>query len=1162
MEEALAGDRLTSSDKRALILWVVAGIIGALFAYKYFFRAFPEASVNFKVSREEAQSGARNFVTGMGEPLEGYKSSIIFEVDENAKVYLERELGLQQANKLMSSDLNIWYWEARFFKPLQEEEFKVKVNPSGQIVGYEHRIEEARSGASLDRARALAAAQTYLTRRLGLNPSGWDLLPEEANSTKRPNRLDWSFTWEKHGFKAKDAPYRVQVSLLGDRVGDSEEFLKVPEAWERSYEKLRSGNNTLESLFVIPYVLLLAVAVRYAMNLTKTGQTSWRGALILGAVVATLLILQNLNDGPQWSADYKTTDSYSSFLLTRFGLAILLSVLTALTVTLVLPAAEPLYRIAQPDRLQLSQVLSVRGLRSREFFSATVVGVCLAAAHIGFIVAFYIVAGWRGAWAPQELNFDNSVNTAFPWISGAAIGLLASTNEEFTFRLFAIPFFARFTRSKWIAVIVPAFLWGFLHSNYPQEPAYIRGIEIGIIGIVAGLVMLRWGILATLVWHYTVDASLVGLLLVRSNSLYFKVSGVVVGLAALAPLAFAGVSYLVRGRFESDEDLLNRAAPIPEADLASEPLISTQTQSRRYEALAPGLLAFLAVCLLAGGFLAWRLKPQSVGDYLKLSIDARSARSSADQIIRGRGVDPNLYRRASVFVGITNPVTNEFLRERMGIAQLNEMYAAKVPGAVWQVRYFNDGQTEEYSIKLNPDGSPLAIHHKLPEDAHGASLTKEEAIARAEKFLSQAKKVDLSKWSLIEAESDKRRNRIDHELTWQQIAPVDDGSAVSTESMGHAYARMKVAVLGDEVNDYKESYYRKPDSRVELEDKEGGTLWIYIKIPDEWRRKQSEITFVRALSNWVLPILFFGAIGVTALISYLKNLRTEAAHAIPWSRITLWSAWALLGFLVVLAFGDRIAIALSAYDTAIPLKMMFGGLAIGIFLGALLYVGGIALLFGLAWYFGKRAFGEDRLPSWLGMPSAYYRDALWIGLGGSAALLGVQRLIAAASPHWPTAHRALEASFGQDFDATLPAGAIIGGTILRGLFYTGLIFALASFIAAQVRQPGLRALLIILGAVALVGGDWGSSADFWKQFLANSIMLLVVIFGMRNVIRFNLLGCFLILAGTALLRGAAELLAQPEAFYRANGYAVIAALAVLYIWPLSLWRRGELANQL
>ena len=132
----MAGDRLTGSDKRALLFWVVLGILGAVFAQKYFFRAFPEASVNFQVSREEALKRAQSFVAGLGENISGYQSAIVFDVDENAKVYLERELGLQEANRLMSSELNIWFWDVRFFKSQQEEEFRVRVSPSGQIVGH------------------------------------------------------------------------------------------------------------------------------------------------------------------------------------------------------------------------------------------------------------------------------------------------------------------------------------------------------------------------------------------------------------------------------------------------------------------------------------------------------------------------------------------------------------------------------------------------------------------------------------------------------------------------------------------------------------------------------------------------------------------------------------------------------------------------------------------------------------------------------------------------------------------------------------------------------------------------------------------------------------------------------------------------------------------
>jgi len=1129
----VAGDRLTGSDKRALLFWVVLGILGALFAHKYFFRAFPEASVNFQVSREEALKRAQSFVAGLGENISGYQSAIVFDVDENAKVYLERELGLQEANRLMSSELNIWFWNVRFFKPLQEEEFRVRVSPAGQITGYKHKIEESRSGAALDRAAAQSAAQNFLSSRLRLDLTRWDLLPEEANSNKRPNRLDWSFTWEKHGFRAKDAPYRLQVTLLGDRVGKSEESLHVPEAWERSYERLRSGNDTLALVFLLPYVSLLAIAIYLGIQFTKSGKTVWGPAIRLGLLAAIFLFLQALNDWPLWGAQYDTKIAYSGFILQQIGRALLFAAATALTITLVLPAAEPLYRSSQPDRLSLRRVFTMRGLRSKEFFSASTVGLCLAAAHIGFLVAFYLVATRLGAWAPQELNYSDSVNTLFPWISGFAIGLLASLNEEFTFRLFAIPFFLRFTRSRWIAVIVPAFLWSFLHSNYPQEPPYIRGIEIGIIGIVAGMVMLRWGIIATLIWHYTVDALLVGLLLIRSNSLYFKISGGVVAAAALAPLGFACVSYLARGRFETDEDLLNRSQPDPEIAVSSEPeTASFEPKASGYEALAPRILAFLGVCALVGTALVWRLNPQSIGEYLKLSMHTSTARAQADQILRQHGQDPNSYYRATVFLDITDPVVNEFLRERIGIAGANTVYDTRVPGALWRVRYFRDSQPEEFAVILRPDGSLHSFRHILAEETPGASLTKEEAVARAEKFLREEKKLNLKEWTLVEPSSEKRPHRIDHTLTWQQNEPLDPSSASSAGTADHAYARVDVQVLGDEVTNFR----------------------AYIKIPEDWRRKHEEFSFSRTIFSYVIPTLFSLGLGSTMLILYLKNLKSEAARSIPWRRIGFWSLGGLFGFLAVFALGDRIATFLNLYNTAIPLKMEFGIIAIGALFGVLFNFGGIAILFGIAWYFGARTFGVERLPGNTRLPGEYFRDALWIGLGGAAGLLGLGRLLAAASNYWPTVHRSLPASFGQEFDAIVPAASILGGTLIHGLFMTGFVVAVASFVAAHVRQPLLRISLLVAGALAVTGGGWGSPADLGKQFLGRLILLSVLVFGVQRLMRFNILGCFLVAASTALVSSATELLGQPNSFYRANGYAVLLALVLLFAWPLAAWR--------
>jgi membrane protease YdiL (CAAX protease family) len=1041
----------------------------------------------------------------------------------------------------MSSELNIWFWEARFFKPQQEEEFKVGVSPAGQIVGFEHIIEKTRAGATVERGTAQSAAQNYLSEKLGVDLNVWDFLPEEANSTKLANRLDWSFTWEKHGFRAKDAPYRMRVGVQGDRVGGSEEFLHVPEAWERGYAHMRAGNDFLTLVTIVPYLLLLGAALWMGITLTKEGQASWGMAIKLGIVVAAVLALMQLNEWPIERAGYDTNSTYGNFVFKQIALALLFGVASAITVSLVYPAGEAMYRATQPGRLRLGKILTLRGLRSQEFFSAAIVGLSLTGLSLGFVVAFYMIGSHYGVWAPQELNYTDSVSTVFPWITGVAIGLYAATNEEFTFRMFAIPFLQRLTGSRWLAVILPAFCWSFLHANYPQEPPYIRGIEIGIMGLATGLVMLRWGILATLIWHYTFDASQVGLLLVRSNSLYFKISGVVVGAAVVAPLAFACISYLARGHFEGDEDLLNRAAPIPKPDSEVVEASSDEKEtiaSRRYASLAPGMLGFLAICVVIGGALAWRLKPQAIGDYLKLSVNARTVRASADQIMRQRSLDPNSYYHGAIFVDVSDPVVNEYLSQRIGIAGINALYSERVPAALWRVRYFRDSQPEEFAVILRPDGSLHSFRHTLAEDTAGASLTKEEAVARAEKFLREEKKLDVKDWSLVESSSDKRPHRTDHSLTWQQNAPLDAASASPGSTQDHAHVRIDIQVLGEEVTNYR----------------------TYVKIPDDWRRKQEELTLFRTVYAYVIPILFFASLGLTALIIFLKNLKSEAARSIPWKSIGIWSTLGLCGYLAVFLLGNRIPGFLNAYNTAVPLKMMFGGIAIGALLGAPFYFGGIAVLFGMAWFFASRAFGPDGVPDWARKPADYYRDAFWIGLGGGAALIGVGRFLSAVSTQWPTVHRSLEASFGTDFDALLPAASILGGTLLRSLLYTGFVAAIAAFFAAQVRQPGLRLLLLLVGALAFTGGSWGNSSDLVKQFLVRLILVGVIVLGVRWVMRFNILGCFLVVAGTSLLGGATELLSQPDQFYRTNGYAVLTALVLLFAWPFFAWQVGDSAN--
>src|SRR5260370_14687339 len=112
----------------------------------------------------------------------------------------------------------------------------------------------------------------------------------------------------------------------------------------------------------------------------------------------------------------------------------------------------------------------------------------------------------------------------------------------------------------------------------------------------------------------------------------------------------------------------------------------------------------------------------------------------------------------------------------------------------------------------------------------------------------------------------------------------------------------------------------------------------------------------------------------------------------------------------------------------------------------------------------------------------------------------------------------------------------------------------------MVRAP-VRLLLFVVAALAdLAGGCWWPAADLAKRFLTQFILLGVLVLGVRYVMRFNILGCFLIVAGTSLLGGATELMAQPDSFYRTNGYAVLLALVLLFAWPFVAWRMGASAK--
>jgi hypothetical protein len=1102
---------------RVLLLWLLAGLIGAGVAYRYFFQAFPEASVNFKVTRSAALDQARAFAASQGASLDGYQSTIVFNVDDDPKTYLEREVGLEQANRLMSSEVNVWFWDVRFFKPLQREEFRVRVDPAGHIVGFEHILEEAASGARLEQPEAQARAEAFLRNTLHTPLENYTFLPEEANSTARPNRADWSFTWERTDFRAKDAPYRLRVALAGGQVAGYQEFLKVPEAWQRSYKNLRASNDFLAEITLIPYALLLGAAISVVLALGRQGTIRWSGGLKLGLFITFLYFVNEMNQWPLTRAGYDTNASYSSFFVAQVALALLISVGSALLVVVAVLPGEPLYRAGQPNRLRLAAAFSLPGLRTKEFFCSGVIGLCLAGAHIGYVVLFYVIGRRVGVWAPQDLQYSDTLSTALPWLFPLTIGIYAAASEELLFRLFSVRFLLRTTNSRILAVVLPAFAWGFLHSNYPQEPAYTRGIEVGLIGIVAGLVMLRWGILATLTWHYTVDAFLVGLSLMRSAGAYNRISGTVVGLGALIPVGVAGILYLARGGFADDSALLNSAEPLVEAPAVAEAAAPAPASSA-YVSIQPNRLAVLVFCgALAAALFA--VKTQSFGDFVTFSLDSRQAQARADEVLRQWKVDPSAYLRAATIQYTFDPLAAEYLRRSVGVDGVNRIYRDQVPSAFWTVRYFRDSQNEEYFVVLRPDGTLHSVHHTLAEATPGPTLTQDQTIARASAFLRDEKGLDLTQWNLLEKTSQTLPARTDHTLTWEQIAPL----ATPSGSDGGAHVRIQLKVQGDEVSGYR----------------------IFIHIPEEWELKQNQSTLVDTLQSVGLVALL-SALGIAVLVVFLRNLRRDSMTSVPWRRLAGWTLPVLAASLVT--FLTLEPQYLVKYQTQVPFKLYLGTAGIGLILGASLFYTAAFFLFGLAWFFLTRG-GAAGLPGWRGMPASYYRDALVVGVSGFAVLIGLRHLPDVLFHFWPVLRHSLPAAVPNVLDTSQPALGAIAVAVTRSFFAIGVLALVLGFASCYLRRTWQQAVLLVALALLMVP-PWGSAGEFLQGATTGLITLAAIWWGAHKIVRLNLLGYFLMVALLLLAGPAMDLLRQPNSFFRANGWALAASGVLLLLWPL------------
>lgn len=1119
-------EKLSNRDWRFLIVCFAVIVASGLVTARLFRKAFPEAAIEFHVNRDGARRIAEAFLQSRQRDISHSRFAGRFDVAERPKVYLERTLGLERAGLLYGRDAKVWLWEMRWFRSGVKDEEQVVISPLGDLVSWESVRREDAPGERLPQEAARALAVAFLEAR-GLPRDSLD--PIEATPQSRPNRTDWTFVDEKRGFKMGEATVRYATTMAGAEITGFREYVHVPEAWTRDYERLRSKNNAAGAAATVG--LLLTLVAMIAVLVTKITRRDVRWGLVaaFGVTGFVLALLSSLNDLPLALYNYDTTSSLESHVAKQLVFAFFGALGTAAFIALVVAAAEPIYRERFPDKPSLSGTFSVRGIRTKRFFLSVVLGYALTAFFFAYQAVFYVVADRFGAWAPAEVPFDNMLNTAFPWATVLLIGFLPAVSEEGMSRMFSISFLDRLGAGRLIAVVVPAFIWGFGHAAYPNQPFYIRGLEVGFAGVLIGFLMLRYGVVPLLVWHFTVDATYTALLLLRSGNAYYVSSGAVAAGILLAPFAACLAVALSRGGFEPEAGLTNAdegfvPAPAPSPGAAEE-VPAVQPIAGRTLVLAGAAAALLACSLLLSAVPLARIVDDGVG--------RAGAEALARDFLRANGASPERYRIVSYtgtgfaddeavrdtepaevgrFPGFS-PTAARYVLQQGGPEAFRALIAGKLPLAFWVVRFVEPEKKEEWKVLVDARLGRVRVFAIPKEESAPAGPPPSEGRARIRAIEAAGRLgYPASEYQVLEVGTKARPKRVDTTVVLE----------ARPAGIGEARPRLTAVFHGPLL----------------------AAFYPSIRVPEQFLRDEQRRTPLEWLLIGIKIVAVGGSLGL-AIIVFLRIVRQPEFR---W--VSLRRPLAVAALFGAAFAANSLPTLLRAYSSAISLVTFQATAAASLII---LWIG--VLLVAVVVF----VVVAGARPGWRPAMRTKGRlsDALLRAAIAAAGFIGLGRWSAVFAARFP-AFNVPDPSLPTALEKAVPGFA----SLASAAFATLALASVAAVAAIAAREPFFRKRAARAAALAgLVLVLLPMSLHSVTEFVVDLLPPLAVAVWL-GVVGFVLLKDHVaawVLFGALAFggRAAAALLEQSAAADRAAGWVAVALIAVSVIGLLAGMRDGD-----
>jgi hypothetical protein len=748
------------------VLWLIiaGGLAGLAVAFALHRDAIPLLPVDLRVGPAGAVTLARDFLRGRGFNPDGFDTVATFFVRRDELDYLHRLGGSPAVESARRRGATLWYWRVRFYRPGDTREFEVWVGTDGRPLGFSYHAPEDEPGARLPPEQAAQLTRMALQDLVG-DADGWT--PVEVIQQARPRRLDYSVTWEEETPLFADARRRVSFTVQGDRLARIQPYVKVPEAWQRLRAGETQRGSTLASLGWTGAYLLGFGAMILVLSRLGREPLPWRFAAVIAGSFLVISAVAALNGLPLTWAEYNPAIPPFTFLVNQVQGWAGVTGLEATAVFAAALAGPHLVRRAFPGTPDpVSQILGP--VTAGQVARWLLIGYGGAAAWLGYFAAYYW-AGVRylGVWAPFEPPYRDIMNTAFPVLFPVTLGLAAALAEESLFRLFALPLGTLALRRLWLGPLAfPAtlvgvsLLWGTLHATYPQQPFYVRAIEVGLGGLVSGLLFVRYGLVPVILIHYTGNAAIAGILFWLSGRPDLQASAVVaVGL----PLTLAGVRLAFRGR------VYRPAAVRPEPEAVPVPVSIGDKAGgwgRTWLALPVAAAVLLGVAV-----------PPYPGQNLRVPVGPDQVVDRAADFASALGPDVSGWLRAVAFVDRSDTAASVYLIRQVGLSQAEVIFGREPLNFVWVVRFARPLEKEAFIVELAPDGEPVGFRHDLPEDARANSLPPDPAQNILQGIL-RAFRENPAGLRLIAQAQQNRPGRVDSIFVFERRTPLAPDAVV------------------------------------------------------------------------------------------------------------------------------------------------------------------------------------------------------------------------------------------------------------------------------------------------------------------------------------------------------------------------------------------------